>query len=291
MVRAMTQNPSLTDRTALLRNRTRAAKGFASFLHESAAEEINDRLAMVNRTFTDMALVTGHDEFWRQNFDTAQIIADEDALNLSAQAHDLVVHAMALHWADDPVGQLVQARRAMRPDGLFLAVFFGGQTLSELRAALAQAESEVTGGLSPRVAPMGEIRDLGGLLQRAGFALPVADSVPLTVTYKSALHLMHDLRAMGENNALTSRLRRPTRRAVFTRAAEIYAQHFAAEDATGAVNTIDAAQTKRIKATFELTVLTGWAPDDSQQKPLRPGSASQRLADALGTDETPLTPL
>ena len=281
MVRAMTQNPILTDRSALTRNRRRAGKDFAHFLHDVAAEELHDRLSMVNRTFTDPALVTGHKAFWRKNFDSAQIIADDDTLDLAVQAHDLVIHAMALHWANDPVGQLVQARRALRPDGLFLAVFFGGQTLSELRAALAQAESEVTGGLSPRIAPMGEIRDLGGLLQRAGFALPVADSVPLTVTYKSAFDLMRDLRAMGEGNALHARMRRPTRRALFTRAAEIYAQHFAAEDPKEA---------GRIKASFELTVLTGWAPDASQQKPLRPGSAAQRLADALGSTETPLEP-
>ncbi len=182
---------------------------------------------------------------------------------------------MALQWADDPVGQLVQARRALRPDGLFLAVFPGGQTLSELRAALAEAETALRGGLSPRVAPMGELRDLGGLLQRSGFALPVADTAPLTVTYRSALHLMRDLRAMGETNALAARDRRFAPRALFARAAEIYHAHFAAD-------------ADRVRATFELVFLTGWAPDESQQKPMRPGSAKARLADALGVPERPV---
>jgi hypothetical protein len=152
---------------------------------------------------------------------------------------------------------------------------FGGQTLHELRACLAEAESEITGGLSPRVLPMGEIRDLGGLLQRAGFALPVADSFSKTVRYRDALHLMRDLRLMGEGNALAARLRRPTRRAVLVRAAELYQAQYG--DAEG-----------RIPATFEIICLTGWAPADSQPKPLKPGSAAQRLADALNAAEMPL---
>jgi hypothetical protein len=182
---------------------------------------------------------------------------------------------MALHWASDPVGQIIQSRRALRPDGLFLATLFGGQTLHELRAALAAAETEITAGLSPRVAPMAEIRDLGGLLQRAGLALPVADCDRLTVTYATPLHLMRELRAMGEGNALDHRLRRPTRRAVLTRAAEIYTERFALPDG-------------RVPATFEIVHLSGWAPDASQPQPLRPGSATHRLADALGAAETPL---
>jgi SAM-dependent methyltransferase len=182
---------------------------------------------------------------------------------------------MALHWANDPVGQLVQCRRALRPDGLLLALFFGGQTLHELRSALASAEAEVTDGLSPRVLPMGEIRDLGALLQRAGLALPVADSFTQTVSYRDAFHLMRDLRAMGEGNALASRLRRPSRRAVLLRAAQIYAEAHAGPDG-------------RIPATFEILCLTGWATHDSQQKPMRPGSAQARLADALNTAEMPL---
>jgi hypothetical protein len=195
-----------------------------------------------------------------------------ETLALTPRAQDLVIHALGLHWAGDPVGQLVQCRHALRPDGLLLAPMFGGQTLHELRTALAEAETEVTGGLSPRVLPMAEIRDLGALLQRAGFALPVADSFTKTVLYRDLFHLMADLRAMGEGNALAARLRRPTRRAVFTRAAEIYASSFGREDG-------------HIPATFEIIVLTGWAPAGTQQKPLRPGSAAQRLADALGQGE------
>ena len=188
-----------------------------------------------------------------------------------------MIHALCLHWANDPVGQLVQCRRALRPDGLFLGVLFGGQTLAELRACLAESEVSVTGGLSPRVLPMAEIRDLGGLLQRAGFALPVADSATRTVTYADAGRLMTDLRAMGEANALEGRLRRPTRRGVFAQAAMRYAAGFPAPEG-------------RIRATFEMIFLTGWAPDDSQPKPLRPGSAARRLADALGSAEQPLPP-
>jgi SAM-dependent methyltransferase len=258
---------TLTDRTALIRNRARAT---AMFMQEEAVLEVQERLIEVNRTFTAPAVVTGFPAVWSPAFPNATIIADDDTLALQPQAHDLVIHALALHWANDPVGQLVQCRRALRPDGLFLGILFGGQTLAELRTCLAQAEAEVTGGLSPRVLPMGEIRDLGGLLQRAGFALPVADSFARTVLYRDAMHLMRDLRAMGEGNALAARLRRPTRRDVLARAASHYVHTYSQPDG-------------RIPATFEMICLTGWAPDDSQQKPLRPGSAAQKLADALGT--------
>jgi SAM-dependent methyltransferase len=266
--------PKLTDRQALLRNRTRALQSAAPalFLHDEAVSEVQDRLSMVNRTFTDVAVITGFPALWAAAFPGATIVADADTLALSPGSFDLVIHAMALHWAGDPVGQLVQARRALRPDGLFMAVCFGGQTLHELRSCLAEAESRTSGSLSLRVLPMGEVRDLGGLLQRAGFALPVADSAPRHVTYESAYHLMRDLRAMGENNALAQRNRRPARRQLFATAAEIYADNYPAESG-------------RIQATFEMLVLTGWAPDDSQQKPLRPGSARARLADALSAEE------
>ena len=265
----MTKPPDLTDRPALTRNRARATE---MFLHQDAAAEVQERLIEVNRSFTSPAVVTGFPQFWAQAMPGARIVADDEALALEPGAHDLVIHALALHWANDPVGQLVQCRRALCPDGLFLGVMFGGQTLAELRLCLAQAEARVTGGLSPRILPMGEIRDLGGLLQRAGFALPVADSAARIVTYRDTDHLMHDLRAMGEGNALAGRLRRPTPKAIFTEAARIYAQDYPAEDA-------------RIRATFEMIFLTGWAPADSQPKALRPGSASQRLADALGVAE------
>jgi len=268
----MTQPPRLTDRTALTRNRARS-RAEAMFLHEAARDEIQERLELVNRTFTAPAVVTGFPTVW--NWPGAKVVADDDVLDLEQGAHDLVIHALCLHWANDPVGQLVQCRRALRPDGLFLGILFGGQTLHQLRASLAEAESRLTGGLSPRVAPMGEIRDLGALLQRAGFALPVADAAPLTVTYETPLHLMRELRAMGEGNALAARPRHFAPRALFAEAARIYAEAYGTPDG-------------RIPATFEMIVLTGWAPEDSQPKPLRPGSAAARLADALKTEESPL---
>jgi SAM-dependent methyltransferase len=270
----MNTQPIMTDLAALARHRARAT-GSGLFLHEAAADEIQDRLKMVNRAFTDGALISDFPGFWATRFPELRILPPDDTLDLVPAAHDLILHVMSLHWSNDPVGQIIQSRRALRPDGLFLAVAFGGRTLNELRACLAQAESEVSNGISPRVAPMADLRDMGALLQRAGLALPVADSLPLTVEYADLRALMHDLRAMGETNALTDRLRRPTARGVFDRAAELYAAHFATPSG-------------RILATFELVFLAGWAPDDNQPKPLRPGSAQQRLADALRTDETPL---
>ena len=267
----MTQMPRLTDRAQLARNRARS-RADALFLHEAVADQVLERLEEVNRQFTAPAIVTGHPDFWAACLPGAKVVEDADRLDLAPGAHDLVLHAMALHWADDPVGQLVQSRHALKPDGLLIAAFPGGQTLHELRAALASAEAEVAGGLSPRVAPMGEIRDMGALLQRAGLALPVADAMTLTASYRDLPHLMSDLRAMGEGNALAARLRRPSRRALFARADAIYRSHFATEDG-------------RIPATFEILTLTGWAPDASQPQPLRPGSAVTRLADALGTRE------
>ncbi|MBC7738578.1 MAG: SAM-dependent methyltransferase [Candidatus Saccharibacteria bacterium] len=261
------QSPLITDRTALTRNRRRAT---AFLLQQMAVREVEERLKEVNRSFTSPVVVTGFPQMWPD----MPTVPDDEVLNLSVQAHDLVIHALALHWANDPVGQLVQCRRALRPDGWFLALMFGGQTLHELRTCLAQAESDVTGGLSPRVLPMGEIRDLGGLLQRAGFGLPVADSFSTKILYRDAYHLMRDLRAMGEGNALADRLRHPTRGAVFARAAELY------NDLRGPDGLIP--------ATFEMVALSGWAPHDSQQKPLRPGSAVNRLAQALRTGEQPL---
>lgn len=244
------------------------------FIHHAAIKEVQDRLSMVNRRFKSPAVVTGFAEVWRHCMPDAKIVDDTEVLELTPGAHDLVVHAMGLHWANDPVGQMIQCRRALCNDGLFLGVTFGGQTLHELRASLGQAEAEITDGLSPRVVPMGEIRELGALLQRAGLALPVADSVPLKVTYESPWNLMKDLRAMGETNALNDRLRRPTRRSVMIRASEIYVDSFMSDG--------------RIPATFDMVFLTGWAPDDSQQKPLHPGSAMTRLSDALGAPEIKL---
>jgi SAM-dependent methyltransferase len=274
----MSHPPDLTDRRALLARRARALRqGAELFLHEEVADEVEERLSEVNKSFTAPAVVTAFPDLWRSRLPDARIVADDETLDLAEGAHDLIIHALALHWANDPVGQLVQARRALKPDGLFIAALFGGRTLNELRSVLGETESRLTGGLSPRVLPMGEIRDLGALLQRAGLALPVADSVTKTVTYRSAFHLIADLRAMGESNALAARSRRPLTRRFFPEAAELYAAHFPASEG-------------RIAATFDICFLTGWAPHESQQKPLRPGSALARLAEALGAAERPAGP-
>ena len=266
------------------------AGGGADFLHREVAGLLAERLSEVTRDFPRIALIgTGAgvvasalrpDGVGLTQLDPSPAMASAagaevlsgDTLPLAEGAHDLVVSTLLLHTANDPVGQLIQMRRALSPDGLMLAALFGGQTLNELRASLAEAEVECEGGLSPRVSPMAEIRDLGGLLQRAGFAMPVADSERLTVTYASPLRLMRELRAMGETNILTARRRQPMRRATLMRACDIYAQHFGTPDG-------------RVRATFEIIFLTGWAPGPDQPTALRPGSATSRLADALKTEE------
>ena len=274
----MTQPTILTDRVALTRHRDRArtlpGHDAALFLHRLALSDLQERLGEINRRFTTPAVVTGFPEIFGVLSPT-KVVSDDDLIALEPSAHDLVVHGMSLHWASDPIGQLVQCRRALRPDGLCLVVLPGGRSLQELRACLAEAEATVTGGLSPRVLPMGEIRDLGALMQRAGFALPVADSLVQTVEYRSFPALLSDLRATGETNALAGRLRRFTRRSVLAEAARIYAGSYSTPEG-------------RLTATVELVFLTGWAPHESQQQPLRPGSARARLADVLGVPEKPL---
>jgi SAM-dependent methyltransferase len=200
------------------------------------------------------------------------VAADEEALPFRDASLDLVVSALALQFVNDLPGTLIQIRRALKPDGLLLAALAGGDTLTELRQAFAAAEAEVEDGISPRVVPFSDVRDMGALLQRAGFALPVTDVDRVTARYASPISLMHDLRRMGATNALLERSRRPLKRATLTRMTEIYAERFADRDG-------------RIRATFEIVWLSGWAPHASQQKPLAPGSARQRLADVLGTKE------
>lgn len=271
----MSSAPRLTDRDALLKHRARAAARPAWFLHDEAADEIQERLEEVNKTFHAPALVGHISPAIAQLFPDIPAVEDGETLNLKAGAHDLVVHSFALHWADDPVGQLVQSRLALRPDGLFLGVMFGGTTLQELRACLAEVETRWTGGLSPRVLPLADMRDLGALLQRAGFALPVADSRRVTVRYSSILSLVHDLRGMGENNALAARRKKGLSQGFLKDLERMYRDSFTDEDGY-------------LTATFELVYLTGWAPSETQPKALRPGSAKSRLADALGVKETPL---
>jgi SAM-dependent methyltransferase len=205
----------------------------------------------------------------------ATLCCDEEWLPLAEARLDLVLSNLSLQWVNDLPGALAQIRRALRPDGLLLATVFGGETLRELRSVLMEAEGEISGGASPRVSPFVDVREAGNLLTRAGFALPVVDTDTLTVTYPDLFKLMADLRAMAETNAVRARSRRPVSRALFLRAAALYAERFA--DARG-----------RLVATFQIVTLTAWTPHASQQKPLRPGSAKTRLADALKTDEVGL---
>ncbi len=268
----MTGPPEFTDRKALALHRARAGRSPESFLHEEAAFEIRERLADLKRDFDAVVLIGHVTPPLARLFPDARRIDDTPALALSREAHDLVLHCFGLHWADDPVGQIVQSRLALVPDGLFLGVTFGGLTLHELRASLAEAEARLSGGLSPRVLPMADIASLGGLLERAGLALPVADSVSTTVRYPGIARLAADLRAMGETSALASRSRSFARREIFREAERAYRRGFSDDG--------------HLVATFELVFLTGWAPSESQQKPLRPGSAGIRLADALGVTES-----
>ncbi len=269
----MQTSQNLFDQSSRAHHRQRAQQGdVATFLHQEAAVQISERLQEIKKSFTNPAFVGWLPKVWSAAIGPMDCVEDTETLPLKPQAYDLLIHGLCLHNANDPVGQLVQARRSLLPDGLMIAAMFGGQTLHELRASLAEAEAEVEGGISPRITPMGEIRDLGGLIERAGLALPVADSQKLTATYASPLHLMRELRNMGEGNTLIGRRKTFTRRATLLRAAKIYTDNFALADG-------------RIPATFEIVFLTGWAPSATQPKPLKPGSATARLADVLNIKE------
>ncbi|MGP9818374.1 methyltransferase domain-containing protein [Salinarimonas sp. NSM] len=277
-------------RTRLARARTAGGRADldADFLVARVAQDMEERLAAVLREFpvaVDLGTPAPHvARMLARRPGTAHVlrlaplpepgavVADEEALPLAPASVNLVASALSLQGVNDLPGTLIQARRALAPDGLLLACLLGGATLHELRQSFAAAEAETTGGVSPRVAPFADVRDLGSLLQRAGFALPVVDADPLVVRYDHVFALMRDLRAMGLTNVLAERRRAPLTRATLGRLAEIYAARYADPDG-------------RVRATFELVWLTGWAPHESQQKPLRPGSAAMRLADALGTKE------
>lgn len=286
-------SPVLFDR-ALLRQRRERVAGAAerhAFLLERSAEDICDRLSIVQRRFERVAVVGAHHGLLGRRLrglaniglvveleatpallvqcDGPRVLADEELLPLRDGALDLVVSALALQFVNDLPGTLAQIRRALKPDGLLMASLIGGRTLVELREALLSAEAEIEGGGSPRVAPFADVRDAGALLQRAGFALPVADSDVAQVSYATPFDLMRELRGMAATNVLLARRRAPLRRATLMRAAEIYAERFSAADG-------------RCLATFEIITMTGWVPHESQQKPLRPGTATARLADVLG---------
>lgn len=283
--------PLVFDRPLVRRRLERALRsGYADFLLSRAVEDLDERLIPILRPFT-LALDVGtptnaaagllrrtgrSEEVLRVAPvpEPGAIAGDEESLPVSGGRFDLAVSLLSLHSVNDLPGALVQIRQALKPDGLFIGALLGGATLTELRQAFTQAEAELEGGVSPRVAPFADVRDLGGLLQRAGFALPVADSDILRVRYGDPFALMRDLRQMGLTNALVHRRKTPLRRTTLMRAAAIYAERFADPDG-------------RLPATFEIVWLSGWAPHESQQKPLRPGSAKMRLADALGVKEQP----
>jgi len=270
----------------LLRARQRRAErnGAEKFLLERATEDLFERLATMTRDFPRAALIeTPFAEALRDNLLRANKVESVDLLPITGETetiegarapYDLAISLLSMQWLNDLPGMLAQAKRLLKPDGLLIAAMIGGDTLTELREALAVAESEIEGGISPRVSPFAEVRVLGGLLQRAGLALPVTDTDRFTVRYDNAIALMHDLRRMGATNVLAERSRRPLKRATLFRAAEIYRERFADGDG-------------RIRATFEILWLSGWSPHESQQQPLKPGSAKTRLADALRVVEFP----
>jgi SAM-dependent methyltransferase len=268
--------PILFDRALLRARQERARKeGEVTFLIDRVAEDFGDRLQAVTRQFADVADIWSPADVLQKpiadRFNSivrVTLDSDSETLPLTPESIDLAVSALALHFVNDLPGVLSQLRRALRPDGLLLAAMLGGETLSELRQAFAAAEAECEGGVSPRVAPFADLRDIGALLQRAGFALPVTDVDRVVVRYDSAFALMHDLRGMGATNILLDRRRTPTRRTTLLRMAEIYGERFADPDG-------------RIRATFDIVWLSGWAPHESQPKPLRPGSAKASLEAAV----------
>lgn len=286
---------ALFDRHTVRRRRDRAAANLDAhdFLHREIAGQLADRLKDIKRDFAvALDLGGGHGttqldpvpellvtsdlsgKLLRRANTGPGVVADEEFLPFADSAFDLIASTLSLHWVNDLPGALVQIRRALKPDGLFLAAFLGGDTLVELRRAFLEAEAETTGGTSPHTSPVADVADAGALLQRAGFALPVVDTDTLTVTYEDMFALMRDLRGMGEANSVAARSRRFLRRDTLFAAAARYSELYAGADG-------------RIPATFQIIWMTGWAPHEAQQKPLRPGSGTTRLADALDTEERP----
>jgi SAM-dependent methyltransferase len=277
MISTLNSAPFLFDRALLRTRQRRALLGEpATFLLDRVAEDAAERLRVVLRDFKSAADVgTPGDQLRSALLDrVGQVMRvdlpelESEPLPFRPESLDLVVSALAFQFVNDLPGVLAQIRRALRPDGLLLAAMIGGDTLTELRQSFTAAEAECESRVSPRVAPFADLRDVGGLLQRAGFTLPVTDVDRIVVRYDSAFALMRDLRRMGATNVLVERRRMPTRRATMLRMAQVYAENFA--DADG-----------RIRATFDVIWLSGWSPHESQQKPLQPGSAKASLADAV----------
>ncbi|MBK8542251.1 MAG: methyltransferase domain-containing protein [Caulobacteraceae bacterium] len=272
----------------LVRQRKRRARARfrdASFLHERVAADLADRLEAIPRPFPRVLALGGGGLFSEEVrarpelsarigsiLETDLDFVDPEHLPFAPGSFELIVSPLALHWINDLPGALIQLRFALKPDGLLLASLFGGETLSELRLSLIEAESELTGGAGPRISPFADLQDIAGLLQRAGYALPAADRDVVTVRYGEPMRLLADLRAMGETSALRERNPRALSRRILARAFDLYRERYADED-------------NRVRATFEILTATGWSLHESQQKPLKPGSAKTRLADALKTKE------
>jgi SAM-dependent methyltransferase len=273
----MSGPPTIFDKKAQSLRRTRAKAFGDGFLAREAAEGLSERLAAVKRSFSEALALDVPDSAFAPlapraaQWQLSALDANE-AIPLHDLRFDLVVSVLTLQSVNDLPGVLVQIRRILKPDGLLMAALFGGETLRELRDALAVGEMEASGGVSPRVSPFADVRELGGLLQRAGFALPVADSERTLVRYEKFKTLVSDLRALGETNALEARERKPLKRDVLAASLAHYTRHHAEPDG-------------RLRATFDIVYLSGWAPHESQQKPLRPGTAKARFADALGVIE------
>jgi SAM-dependent methyltransferase len=297
----MSLPPRLFDRALHRLRLDRAAGGYgrADFLKARAAADVVERLEAIMRNFplavdlgarsglfavalaqspagerVGLLIETDLSAAMLMGREAPRVQVDEERLPFADESLDLIVSTLALHWTNDLVGALIQIRRALKPDGLFIGALMGGSSLTELRQSLLAAEAELSEGAGLRVSPFADALDAAGLLQRAGFALPVADADRVVVRYEHPLKLIADLKAMGETNVLAERSRKPLSRAVLARACEIYAERFCDPDG-------------RVRATFDLVIMTGWAPHPDQQKPLRPGSAKMRLADALGTREIP----
>lgn len=292
----MSSSADIFDRRLIRERRDRKAAGFGAygFLKAEVAERLADRLLDIRRRFTTVLDLGCHDGAMgrllaaREDVELlvsadlsprmaarapgCRVAADEEFLPFAEGAFNLAVSALSLHWVNDLPGALIQVNRALKPDGLFLGAMLGGDTLTELRHAMMQAELAVEPGVAPRVSPFADIRDAGGLLQRAGFALPVADKERITVDYADAFKLMQDLKGMAESNAVLARHKAPLKRRTLLAAMEAYHDLYGRADG-------------RIPATFDILFLTGWSPHESQQKPLAPGSATMRLAQALGAEE------
>lgn len=260
----MTDQIILFDKTTQRLKKQRAQEKWHEhdFLHQFATKDIKERLSVINRKF-------------EKTLDLNNILNDQEFLSLTPESYDHISSILSLHNMNDLPGVLIQIQKALKPDGLFIACLFGGETLYELRDCLQQAETQITGGITPRIHPFADKQDIGALMQRAGYALPVIDSERIIVTYDNIFKLMRDLRYMGESNILQTRIKNFTRRDIFMKANEIYKEKYS--DKNG-----------RIEASFEIIFTLGWSPHESQQNPLKPGSAEKRMSDALNSTEEKL---